>query len=315
MTKTNLPVRRDLHFGSGSDRCHAWLYLPPPANTGLPPVLVMAHGLGAVKTLRLGAFAERFQAAGYACLVFDYRFFGDSDGEPRELLSIRRQREDWRAAVTFARSLPEIDPDRVVLWGTSFAGGHVIVTAAKDHAVVAAIAQCPFTDGLASARQMSPRGTASLAVAAAKDHLARLLGRSPVRVKVAARSGEVGLMDAEDVLDGVVGLLKASGLSEADYRNDVPARVALEIPFDAPGRRTREVRCPILFCVCDADTVAPASATLRHAAKAPHGEIRRYQAGHFDIYAGEHFEHVIADQLIFLAAHVPTTTTDLTRSQ
>ncbi len=308
MTETTLPERRELHFTSGTDRCHAWIYMPPPADTGRPPMIVMAHGLGAVKALRLGAFAERFWAAGYACLVFDYRHFGDSDGEPRELLSISRQRQDWRAAVAFARSLPDIDRDRIVLWGTSFGGGHAIVTAADDRDVVAAIAQCPFTDGTASARQISPRGAARLAAAAASDHLARLIGRPPVRVKVAARAGEVGLMDAEDVIDGVLGLLDASGLTEEQYRNDVPARVALEIPLDAPGRRASEVRCPILFCVCDTDTVAPAQATLRHAAKAPLGEIRRYPAGHFDIYIGEHFERVVADQLAFLRVHVPTAT-------
>src|SRR5688572_11896313 len=105
----DLPKRRELHFPSGTDRCHAWLYLPSDADGAPPPVLVMAHGLGAVKALRLGAFAERFQAEGYACLVFDYRNFGESEGEPRELLSIRRQREDWRAAVAFARTLPEVD--------------------------------------------------------------------------------------------------------------------------------------------------------------------------------------------------------------
>src|SRR5271157_1114103 len=106
MSDATLPERRDVYFPSGSDRCHAWLYLPTPSELGdPPPVLVMAHGLGGVKTLRLGAFAERFHAAGYACLVFDYRHFGDSGGEPRELLSIRRQREDWQAAVAFTRSL------------------------------------------------------------------------------------------------------------------------------------------------------------------------------------------------------------------
>ena len=301
------PVRRDLHFSSGDARCHAWLYLPeaPSADAGLPPVIVMAHGLGAIKALRLGAFAERFQAVGYACLVFDYRHFGESEGEPRELLSIRRQREDWRSAVTFARSLPEVDGSRMVLWGTSFGGGHAIATAAADHSVTAAIAQCPFTDGLASARQISPQGSARLGVAAAKDKLAQLAGRPPVRVKVAARPGEVGLMDAPDVIGGVIGLLEASGLTEADYRNDVPARVALEIPRDAPGRQAGKVRCPILFCVCDTDTVAPAKATLRHAAKAPHGEIRRYPVGHFDIYIGDQFETVISDQLTFLRTHVP----------
>ncbi|HWD65788.1 MAG TPA: alpha/beta fold hydrolase [Solirubrobacteraceae bacterium] len=176
-----LSSRRDVHFSSGEERCHAWLYLPlaPSPDAPPPPVIVMAHGLGAVKTLRLAAFAERFQEAGYACLVFDYRYFGDSDGEPRELLSIRRQREDWRAAVAFARSLPEVDSARVVVWGTSFGGGHAIATAADDDDVVAAIAQCPFTDGLASARQISPAGTLRLAAAAAQDHLASVMGRPP----------------------------------------------------------------------------------------------------------------------------------------
>lgn len=294
---TSLPAPRDVHFPCGEERCHAWLYLPAASlpEAAPPPVIVMAHGLGAVKTLRLPAFAECFQADGYACLVFDYRHFGDSEGEPRELLSIRRQREDWQAAVAFARSLPEVDGSRVVLWGTSFGGGHAIATAADDHDVAAAIAQCPFTDGLASALQISARGTLRLAAAAAKDELARVTGRPPVRVKVAARPGETGLMDARDVVEGVLALLSASGLREEDYRNDVPARVALEIPLDAPGRQAHRIRCPTLFCVCEADTVAPAKATLRHAAKAPRGEIRRYPAGHFDIYLGEHFEHVIND--------------------
>jgi hypothetical protein len=112
-------------------------------------------------------------------------------------------------------------------------------------------------------------------------------------------------MDAGDVVEGVLGLLSASGLREEDYRNDVPARVALEIPLDAPGRQAGNIPCPTLFCVCEADTVAPAKATLRHAAKAPRGEIRRYPAGHFDIYIGEHFERVISDQLAFLRTHVP----------
>ncbi|GAA2573528.1 alpha/beta hydrolase [Pseudonocardia hydrocarbonoxydans] len=305
MTADAVPGRRELHFPSGADRCHAWLYLPvADATTGPPPVVVMAHGLGAVKTLRLAAFAERFRDAGYACLVFDYRHFGDSEGRPRELLSIRRQRADWHAAIACARSLPEVDGDRVVLWGTSFGGGHAITTAAEDPGVVATIAQCPFVDGLASARQLSPRSTARLGVAAVRDQIARLLGRSPVRVKVAARPGEIGLMDAPDVTDGFLTLLAASGLTEEEARNAVPARVAFEIPVHRPGRQARHVRCPILFCVCDHDSVAPAEATLRHAAGAPRGEIKRYPAGHFDIYTGDHFERMVADQIAFLDAHV-----------
>lgn len=149
--------RRDVAFTSGKERCAAWLYLPEgAASDHRVPVIVMAHGLGGVRRARLDAFAERFSAAGYACLVFDYRHFGDSTGMPRELLRVHLQREDYQAAITYARTIPEVDPDRVVLWGTSFSGGHVIATAARDHRVVAAIAQCPFTDGIASVLAINP---------------------------------------------------------------------------------------------------------------------------------------------------------------
>ena len=80
--------RTDVEFTSDGVVIRAWLYRPNVPN---PPIIVKAHGLGGVKTMRLDAFAERFADAGYACLVFDYRHFGDSDGEPRQLLSVRRR--------------------------------------------------------------------------------------------------------------------------------------------------------------------------------------------------------------------------------
>ena len=299
--------RRELFFRSGDDRCHAWLYVPEGATEATPaPVLVMGHGLGAIKEMRLAAFAERFKAEGYACLVFDYRHFGQSGGEPRELLSIPRQREDWRSAVAFARALPEVDPDSVVAWGTSFGGGHAIVTAADDPSIAASISQCPFTDGFAALTRIPPRVAARLTRAAVRDLFATAFGREPVRVPVAARPGEVGLMSAADVSEGVLELLEASGLTEAEYRSQVPARIGLAVPLARPGRRAKDLTKPALFCVCDNDTVAPAPATLRHAAKAPKGEIRRYDAGHFDIYIGEAFERVLADQIAFLRRHVPS---------
>jgi dienelactone hydrolase len=300
------PPRRDVWFPSGTDRCHAWLYLPTGASPDAPvPVIVMAHGLGAVKALRLSAYAERFTAAGYACLVFDYRYFGESEGEPRELLSIRRQRQDWQAAVAFARTLPEADPNRVVLWGTSFAGGHVVATAARDPRIAAAIAQCPFLDGIASVRQLPARETLTLVATGTKDLLAHLRGREPVRIKAAARPGQAGLMTSPADVESLLALLAASGLDEADYPNDVPARVALTIPAARPGRDARNVACPILFCVADRDTLAPADATVRLASRAPRAEIRHYDTGHFDIYLGDDFDAAITDQLAFLARHVP----------
>jgi pimeloyl-ACP methyl ester carboxylesterase len=168
--------------------------------------------------------------------------------------------------------------------------------------------QCPFTDGFASVTALSAGSVARLVSAAGRDVAAALLHRPPVRIKAAARPGELGLMSNAADVESVLALLEASGLSEADFNNDVPARIALTIPFARPGRKTRDLRCPVLFCVADHDGVAPAKATLRHARNAPQGEVKTYATGHFDIYAGKWFEPVIADQLAFLARHVPLST-------
>jgi hypothetical protein len=148
------PDRSDVRFRSGAEECGAWLYRPE--DEGPRPIVVLGHGLGAVKEMRLDAYAERFLAAGFGALVFDYRHFGASGGEPRQLLDIARQLEDWRAAVSFAHGLPWVDPDRVAIFGSSFGGGHAILTAANDPRIAAAIAQCPFTDGLSSALTLGP---------------------------------------------------------------------------------------------------------------------------------------------------------------
>ena len=110
------------------------------------------------------------------------------------------------------------------------------------------------------------------------------------------------MMTAPDALPGMQALAEASA---APWRNEVCARVVLSIPRHVPGRHARDIRCPVLFCVCEADSVATATATLRHARKAPRGEIRLYDDGHFDIYGGDAFERVVDDQLAFLSKHVP----------
>ena len=104
----------------------------PTTATGEVACVVLAHGFGGVKEARLDAYAERFAAAGYAALVFDYRHHGDSGGEPRLLIDIGRQHEDWRAAIAHARGLDGVDANRIAAWGTSFSGGHVVELAAAD---------------------------------------------------------------------------------------------------------------------------------------------------------------------------------------
>jgi len=292
--------RSDVTFSSGNETCAAWLYRPVSSTS--VPVIVMAHGLGAVKEMRLDAFAERFVAEGYACLVFDYRHFGASTGEPRQLLDIKRQIADWAAAVSFARSLPGIDPERVVVWGTSFGGGHAVITAANDQRIAAAIAQCPFTDGLASLRAVPLKTSAKITARAVRDTVGHLLGRPPVMIATSGAPGSTALMTAPDAMPGYLALVP----NASTFENQVAARFGLAIGLHTPGRAASQIACPILFCICETDSVAPAAAAQHHASKAPKSEIRLYPEGHFDIYVGEPFERVIADQIEFLRRQVHT---------
>lgn len=293
-------TRTDVTFPSGDGTCTGWRYEPSGAPAAPGPIIVMAHGLGSVMEMRLDAFAERFAAAGYRCLVFDYRHFGASSGEPRQLLDIRLQQEDWRSAVAHARTLDGVDPERVVVWGTSFGGGHVLHTAARDPRIAAVIAQCPFTDGLASSFAIPPVTSAKVTARAARDAIGARRGRTPIMIPSYGPPGSTALMTSSDAAPGL-DALKPPGSA---IRSDVAARIALAIMRYRPGRDARRIACPIHFAVCEDDSVAPTKATLRHAARAPKGEIKLQAGGHFDIYVGDDFEHNIAQQLDFLAAHV-----------
>ena len=95
-------IRQDLRFDSGETYCSAWLYLPEGVKK--PPVVILGHGFGAIREMRLDAFSERFAAAGIATLAFTYRYFGDSGGMPRQLMSVKRQLQDWDAALDFVKN-------------------------------------------------------------------------------------------------------------------------------------------------------------------------------------------------------------------
>ncbi len=261
----------------------------------------MGHGLGAVKEMGLDAFAERFCDAGYACLVFDYRHFGDSDGRPRQLLSIRGQLDDWAAAIAYARSIDAVDSTRVVCWGSSFGGGHAMVAAARDGRVAAVIAQCPFTSGTASVLALDPRTALKVTARGIADVAAAAMRRKPVMVGLAGEPHEAALMTAPDVVPGYLRLVPPG----FPFVNEVAARVGLQIPFHHPGRVLADLRCPVLVCVCDDDSVAPARQTVRYARRGPTTQLLRYPTGHFDIYVGDAFEEAVADQVDFLDRVVP----------
>ncbi|MGH2959105.1 MAG: alpha/beta hydrolase, partial [Solirubrobacterales bacterium] len=171
-------TREDVRFESGDDECGAWFYRPEGA--GPFPTVVMCHGLGAVREMRLGANAAAFAEAGIAALNFTYRNFGDSGGEPRQVLDIGRQREDIGAAIEYVKGLDDVNAERIALFGSSFGGGHVIAVAADRDDIAAVVTQCPFTDGQASGGTLGAVSTFKVGAYAMADGVSRLVGRKPV---------------------------------------------------------------------------------------------------------------------------------------
>ena len=296
--------RHDVTFSSGGETLAAWLYRPESAD-GRIPLVVMAHGFSATRELRLDAYAERFAAAGLGALVFDYRYFGESGGGPRQLLDVPSQHADYRAAIAYARNLEWVDPDRIALFGSSFSGGHVIAVAAGDARIAAVVSQCPFTDGLASLPKIGVPNIIRGVFHGLRDELQHVARMQPHYIPAVGPPGSFAMMTSPDSESGFLALVPA----QTRWENRVAARIGVRIATYRPGRAAVKVTCPILFCICDTDSLAPADATAGYAARAPRGEVKHYPVGHFDIYLGEPFERAVADQIEFLTRHLLGTRT------
>lgn len=282
--------RQDIVFTADGDPCAAWLY-PAAGSSGEAPIVVMAHGLSGTRRDRLGAFAERFAAEGFAALVFDHRGFGDSGGEP-DLFDPARQLEDWRAAIAFARSLPGVDPERVATFGSSMGGGNALAAAAEDRQVAAAISQVPFLDIVRQAHRSSPTVTIRMLIAAAQGRYLPVVGQPDEPALINAPGGEEGWRRVVAIGEG------------SRWRNRVSSRWLLGRPY-RPARHAAKLHCPWLVCVGESDRVARPGPAIAAAKRAPKGELRTYPGvDHFDIYDGAEHEALVADQLDFLSRHL-----------
>jgi pimeloyl-ACP methyl ester carboxylesterase len=297
--------REDLTFESHGETCAAWHYTGEGsdfAGEGGRPCVVMAHGFGCTRATGLEPFAEDFAAAGLDVLLFDYRTFGDSTGEPRQLVDWRRHRQDYRLATGFARLLEGVDPERIVLWGTSYSGGHVVAVAADDGRVAAVIAQTPAVDGLAALLALGGyAGWPQLlrfTGHAIKDALRAARGKGPHRIPVAGEPGELAALAAPGTLPAI------ERMAEPGFRNEYCARAGLAAAQNRAIKRVGDVRCPILFQLADRDLIAPPKPIEKAAWNAPgRAELRRYPMDHFDVYLDGR-ERIVADQLHFLRRHL-----------
>jgi len=141
-----MKMRRDIEFSSNGEICRGWL-VTPDEGKGPFPTVIMAGGWCYVKEIVMPNYAEKFVENGFAAILFDYRGFGGSDGSIRQHLNPWWQIEDYRNAISFAETLPEVDSERIAVWGISYSGGHVLIVGALDPRVKAIISTIPVVDG------------------------------------------------------------------------------------------------------------------------------------------------------------------------
>jgi fermentation-respiration switch protein FrsA (DUF1100 family) len=233
---------REVLFDSGGVLCAADLYLPGK-KTGPVPCVVMGHGGSGTKRLGLPAYAEKFAAGGLAAFVFDYRGFGASGGEPRQVIDVDAQREDYLAAVGYIRALAEVDPQRIAVWGTSLSGGHVLAVADADPAIAAVVSQVPMIDGMHRGRTLRQRlnwevtGHTLQFTVAVRDLLRARRGQPPYYVPVVAPPGQVAVFTEPEAR----ATFEALGGQACGWRNELAPRFVFALPKYAAGYRRSPV--------------------------------------------------------------------------
>ncbi|HEY7432993.1 MAG TPA: alpha/beta fold hydrolase [Streptosporangiaceae bacterium] len=295
-----MATREKVRFASGGTECAALHYRG--TNGGC---VIMAGGAAVTKEPGTDLFARRFHDAGFSVLAFDHRHFGESGGQPRQVIRIGEQLDDWQAAIGFAASLPGVDPTRIAVWGFSLAGGHAFRLAAAHPELAAVVAQTPLADGRAVApnalRHMTPLALLRLTAMGVADAAGRLLRRPPLLVPLAGEPGSVATLTTPDALDGAHAL--SPGNKYPDWQQAVAASWVLRAGFYRPGRYASRVRCPLLVVACEQDQTVLAGPAVAAAGRAPRGELVRLPGGHYAPFLGGH-EQAVAAELSFLRRHL-----------
>ncbi|MCP5060161.1 MAG: alpha/beta hydrolase [bacterium] len=281
-------MREDIQLPSRGSRCHGWLYHPerPGAQDG-SPAIVMAHGFSAVKEMFLDRFAESFRAAGFAVLVFDFRFLGASPGEPRGQIFPTEQHEDYRNAISWLAGRPEIDAERIGAWGSSFSGGHVLQLAAFDRRIKAAVAQVPALGIWRQAvRSAGVEGLRALLGLLTLDRVARYPDGAVNYIPVVGPPGSPAVLGTPDAY---AWFLKQGDSIAPSWQNAVTIEsVERMIEYDPAAAIELIAPTPLRMIVAEQDSLISIEEVEAAFARAGEpADLVRLACGHFDVYADE----------------------------
>lgn len=295
-------MRGDIEFQSEGVICRGWLYVPDSPRAGRWPTVVMAHGFSAVKEMRLDRFAAAFAEAGLASVVFDYRGFGASDGAPRQDVDPQAQVTDYRNAISFARQLPAVDPDRIGVWGTSYSGAHALTVAALDRRVKAVVSQVPLIDGWETMGRLGGEEARAALVAMLVAERERIYaGGAPQRIPVVDQAGGFAALGTPDAWEW----FQLLGDAAPSWKNEVTLRSLERLLEYAPGRLIDRIApAPLLLLPAEHDFI-PLDIAARAFARA--GEPKRLHvipASHFAVYEPPHFATAAGEAVAWFTRHL-----------
>lgn len=278
-------MRRDVEFNAEGVTLRGWFYCPDGA-TGPVPTVIMAHGFSAVKEMYLDRYAEAFSAAGLGVLVFDNRNFGASDGEPRQEIDPWVQVRDYRHAITFARTLPEVDRDRIGVWGSSYSGGHVLVLGAMDRRVKCVVSQVPLVSGYRNVLRLVRNDLIpQLRAQFDADRDARFRGEPPAMIAVVAED-PTKTPCALPTPDSWQWFTETGRTRAPAWRNEVTLRsVEMLMEYEPWVYIDRIAPTPLLMVVAANDVLTPTDLALEAYNRALEPKkLVILPGGHFDAY-------------------------------
>jgi uncharacterized protein len=280
-----MTTRSDVRFAAnGGIELGAWLFLPASGGRRPSPAITMAHGYAGVREHGIAKFAEAFADAGFVVLLHDHRTFGVSDGEPRQDVDPWGQIADWRRAISYLESRPEVDSRRIGLWGTSYAGGHALVLGATDRRIACVVSQVPTISGYQQGlRRIAPENVAALEAALDDDERAQARGEPPRRQAIA--SPDAALPASYRAKDAIDFYLQPLG-EGARWENAVTMRSTRVARMYEPGVWASRISpTPLLMIVASHDTITLSDLALASYEQALEPKkLVLIPGGHFDPY-------------------------------